>query len=406
MTNTPVTTAPSSNSTFPTPKKPSHRSLGVAGVIALIVIIVVVIIGLSTRVADSRNLKKWTDQQTVPTVNVALPEKNDAGAPLDLPGRIEAFTQAPMYARVGGYLKSWKVDIGTRVKAGQLMAEIDTPDLDQQLLQAKADLASAQANEALASTTAKRWQAMLASDSVAKQDVDEKTGDFTAKRALANAAQANVDRIEATKGYTRIVAPFDGVVTARNTDVGALINPGSSAGGQPLFVVSDVKKLRVYVQVPQSYVPSIPAGATAQMTVPEYPGRTFTAKVEASAQAVNASSGSTLIQLSVDNADGKLMPGSFTSVRFTLDASATALRVPASALIFNGSGLHLATVGEGDKVAFKTVTIQHDYGKTVEIGSGLNASDRVIDSPPDGLVNGDQVQIAKPQAQAKPDAKA
>jgi RND family efflux transporter MFP subunit len=395
-----------SNSTFPTPKQPSHRSVRLVGVIALVVVVIVVIIGLATRVVASRTLKTWTNQQTVPTVNVALPEKNGAGATLDLPGRIEAFTQAPMYARVGGYLKSWKVDIGARVKAGQLMAEIDTPDLDQQLLQARADLASAQANEALASTTAKRWQAMLASDSVAKQEVDEKTGDFTAKRALANAAKANVDRIEATKGYTRIVAPFDGIVTARNTDVGALINPGSSAGGQPLFVVSDVRKLRVYVQVPQAYVPSIATGATARMTVPEYVGKTFTAKVESSAQAVNASSGSTLVQLSVDNTDGKLMPGSFTSVHFTLDASATALRVPASALIFDGSGLHLATVGEGDKVTFKTVTIQHDYGKTVEIGSGLNASDRVIDSPPDGLVNGDQVQIAKPQAQAKPDAKA
>jgi len=358
------------------------------------------------RAADSRNLKRWTDQQTVPTVNVALPERNDVGATLDLPGRIEAFTQAPMYARVGGYLQTWKVDIGSRVKAGQLMAVIDTPDLDQQLLQAKADLASAQANEGLAATTAKRWQAMLASDSVAKQDVDEKTGDFTAKHALAVASKANVDRIEATKAYARIVAPFDGIVTARNTDIGALINPGSTAGGQPLFVVSDVKKLRVYVQVPQAYVPSIPAGATAQMTVPEYVGRTFTANVDASAQAVNASSGSTLIQLLVDNADGKLMPGSFTSVRFILDASATALRVPASALIFNGSGLHLATVGDGDKVAFKTVTIQHDYGKTIEIGAGLSADDRVIDSPPDGLVDGDLVKIAKPKAKAKPDDKA
>ncbi|MEW5305900.1 MAG: hypothetical protein WDW36_008412 [Sanguina aurantia] len=174
--------------------------------------------------------------------------------------------------------------------------------------------------------------------------IQHESGDYTAKQALANAAKANVDRIEATKGFTRIVAPFDGIVTARNTDVGALINPGSTAGGQPLFVVSDVKKLRVYVQVPQTYVPSIPPGATAQMTVPEYAGRTFTAKVESSAQAVNANSGSTLIQLSVDNADGKLMPGSFTSVRFNLDASATALRVPASALIFNGSGLHLATM--------------------------------------------------------------
>ncbi len=395
-----------SNSTFPKPTPPSHRGVRLTGVIALVVVIVVVIIGIATRVVESRNLKTWTNEQTVPTVNVATPEKNGAGSPLELPGRIEAYTQASMYARVAGYLKSWKVDIGGRVKAGQLLAEIDTPDLDQQLLQAKADLASAQANEALASTTAKRWQAMLSSDSVAKQEVDEKTGDFTAKRALANAAKANVDRIEATKAYARIVAPFDGVVTARNTDVGALINAGSTGGGQPLFVVSDVSKLRVYVQVPQTFVPSIPAGATAQLTVPEYPGRTFEARVDASSQAVNASSGSTLIQLSVDNADGKLMPGSFTNVRFKLDANAAGLRVPASALIFNASGLHLATVGSDNKVTFKTVTILHDYGKTVEIGSGLAADDRVIDSPPDGLVNGDQVKISEPQAKGKPDDKA
>ena len=395
-----------SNSTFPTPKPPSRRGVRIAGVIALVVIVVVVILGLATRVFEAKHLKTWTDDQNVPTVNVATPEQKGAGASLQLPGRIEAYTQAPMYARTGGYLKSWKVDIGGKVKAGQLLAEIETPDLDQQLLQAKADLASAQANESLAATTAKRWQAMLASDSVAKQDVDEKTGDYTAKRALANAAKANVDRIEATKGYTRIVAPFDGIVTARNTDVGALINEGSTGGGQPLFVVSDVSKLRVYVQVPQTYVPSIPAGATAELTVPEYPGRTFTAKVDASSQAVNAGSGSTLLQLSVDNADGKLMPGSFTNVRFKLDANAAGLRVPASALIFDASGLHLATVGGDNKVTFKAVTIRHDYGKTVEIGSGLAADDRVIDSPPDGLVNGDQVKIAEPQAKGKPDAKA
>ena len=394
-----------SNSTFPPPTPPSRGGVRLAGVIALVVIVIVVIAGLATRVFEAKHLTTWTNEQTVPTVNVATPAREGAGSPLQLPGRIEAYTQAPMYARTGGYLKSWKVDIGGKVKAGQLLAEIETPDLDQQLLQAKADLASAQANAALAATTAKRWQAMLASDSVAKQEVDEKTGDFTAKRALANAAKANVDRIEATKGYARIVAPFDGVVTARNTDVGALINEGSG-GGQPLFVVSDVSRLRVYVQVPQAFVPSIPAGATAQLTVPEYPGRTVSAKDDASAQAVNASTGSTLLQLSVDNADGKLMPGSFANVQFKLDADAAGLRVPASALIFNASGLHLATVGSDDKVTFKTVTIQHDYGKTVEIGSGIGADDRVIDSPPDGLVNGDRVKIAEPQAKGKPDDKA
>jgi RND family efflux transporter MFP subunit len=379
---------------------PSPRRLRLVGLMALVVVVAVVVLGVATRISDARQLKTWTDAQSVPTVNVVSPESSKAGAPLELPGRIEAYARAPIYARIAGYLKSWNVDIGTPVKAGQLLATIETPDLDQQLLQAKADLASAQANEALASTTAKRWQSMLQSDSVSRQEVDEKTGDFTAKQALANAARANVERINAMKNYTRIVAPFDGVVTARNTDIGALINAGSGGNGEALFVVSDVRKLRVYVQVPQSYVPSIAAGAVATLRVPEYPGRTFSAKVESSAQAVNAASGSTLVQLAVDNADGKLMPGSFANVRFDVVADRSALRVPASALVFDDNGTRLATVGADGRVTFKTITILHDYGKSVEVASGIGAGDRVIDSPPDGLVDGDHVQIAASDAPA------
>ncbi|OOG51358.1 efflux RND transporter periplasmic adaptor subunit [Rhodanobacter sp. C01] len=377
----------------PAPTLPAPGRLRLAGLIALIVIVVVVALGVISRLSQARELKAWTNEQATPTVNAIMPDASTGSMPLELPGRIEAYTQAPIYARVGGYLKSWKADIGTHVKAGQLLAEIDTPDLDQQLLQARADLASAKANEALAATTAKRWQAMLDSDSVSKQDVDQRTGDYDAKRALANAAQANVDRIEAMKGYARIVAPFDGVVTARNTDVGALINAGSSSG-QALFVVSDVSKLRVYVQVPQNFAPSVVHGVSATLGVPEYPGHTFAARFDASAQAVNASSGSTLVQLAVDNADGKLMPGSFASVRFKFGGDRQSLRIPASALIFDASGLHVATVGAGDRVAFKQITILRDYGKTVEIGSGLTAQDKVIDSPPDGLNDGDAVKIA------------
>ena len=372
---------------------PVHR-LRRAGIIGAVVVVAVVATGVVTRANDARKLKDWTEQQAVPTVSVVPVERSAAGAALDLPGRLEAYARAPIYARVSGYLKSWKVDIGAPVKAGQLLAEIETPDLDQQLLQAKADLASAEANAALAATTSKRWQAMLGSDSVSRQEVDEKTGDFTAKQAIAKAAKANVDRIEALKGFTRIVAPFDGMVTARETDVGALINAGSGSGPE-LFVVSDVRKLRVYVRVPQNYVPSIKPGAIATLSVPEYPGRSFQARVEASAGAVAAESGTTLIQLAVDNADGKLMPGSFASVRLDRPGDATALRVPASALIFDEKGTRIATLGADGKVAFKQVTILRDYGKTVEIGSGLAAEDRVIESPPDGLVDGDHVRTAE-----------
>jgi len=372
----------------------SRAKLRAAGIIGIIVVAGVVGIGLVTRASGEAQLKSWTDEQAIPTVSLIAPVGDGKGGTLDLPGRLEAYSRAPLYARVSGYLKTWTADIGTPVKAGQLLAEIETPDLDQQLLQAKADLASAQANAALASTTAKRWQAMQGTDSVSKQEVDEKVGDYNTKQALVKAAQANVDRVQAQKGFTRIVAPFDGIVTARDTDIGALINIGGGVG-QELFVVSDTKKLRVYVNVPQIYVPSIPSGTKATITVPEHPNKSYSATVESSSQAVNVASGSTLMQLGVDNAKGELLPGGFANVTLDLPRNATALSIPSSALMFNKSGLHVATVGSGDKVVLKDVKISRDLGKTIELSSGLDASDRVIDSPPDGIADGDPVRIAE-----------
>ena len=390
------------------PKLPAsapNRRLRVAGIVGGVVAILIVAAGIATRAADSRQLRTWTDAQAVPSAEVSTPLRGMSGATLQLPGRLEAFSRAPQFARVSGYLKSWRVDIGAHVKAGELMAEIETPDLDQQLLQARGDLASAQANASLAESTAKRWQSMLASDSVSRQEVDERTADYTAKDALVQAARANVERLVATKGFARIVAPFDGVVTARDTDVGALINAGSGSGSGPeLFVVSDTKKLRVYVQVPQSYAPTIRPGATAQLSVPEYPGRTFPATVTALADSINAASGTTLVQLLVDNSSGQLLPGGFADVRFNLPVNQQALRVPANSLVFDEHGLRIATLGEDGRVKFKIVTIAHDYGETVEIGSGLGANDRIIDTPPDGLSDGDRVQVAAGSNGAKPHA--
>ncbi|MBB3226268.1 RND family efflux transporter MFP subunit [Luteibacter sp. Sphag1AF] len=393
-----------SSDSFQSPSPTPRRRLRVAGIIAAIVILAIVVAGVATRANDARTISKWTDEQATPTVAVVEPESGDKGHDLQLPGRLEAYARAPIYARVSGYLKSWSADIGAKVKAGQLLAEIETPDLDQQLLQARADLASAQANAALAGTTAKRWEGMRDSDSVSKQEVDEKTGDFTAKQALARSAQANVDRIMALKSFTRIVAPFDGVVTARETDVGALINAGG--GGQELFVVSDTHTLRMYVNVPQNYAPSIREGASATLSVPEYPGQTFTGKVEASANAINAATGTTLVQVAVDNRDGKLLPGSYASVKFDLPSDAGSLRVPASALVFDDKGLRVAVVDAQNKVAFKQVTITRDYGKSVQLGSGIAAGDRVIESPPDGLADGDTVRIAAPDKAKATHAKA
>jgi RND family efflux transporter MFP subunit len=371
----------------------SRRKLRITGFVAALIAAVIVVSGLVTRASGNAQLREWTDAQAVPTVAVVAPGNQGAAAKLDLPGRLQAYARAPIYARVSGYLKDWKVDIGAHVKAGQLLAEIETPDLDQQLLQAKADLASAQANAALAATTAKRWKSMLGSDSVSKQEVDEKTGDLTTKQALVKAARANVDREQALKSFTRIVAPFDGIVTARQTDVGALINVGAGTG-QELFVVADTRKLRVYVDVPQNYVPSIPQGTRATISVPEHPGKTYTATVESSAHAVNAASGTTLMQLAVDNAKGELMAGGFANVSLDLPRDATALNVPASALIFDKAGLRVATVGADDKVLLKTVTITRDLGDVIELGSGISADDRVIESPPDGVADGDPVRVA------------
>ncbi|MBA8889905.1 RND family efflux transporter MFP subunit [Dokdonella fugitiva] len=382
----------------------TKRGLRIAGVVGAVVAIAIVATGVLARSRGDTKLREWTEAQAIPTVAVAAPAASGDGDELKLPGRLEAYARAPLYARTSGYLKSWTADIGTPVKAGQLLAEIETPDLDQQLQQARADLATAQANEKLAGITAERWQKILQSNAVSKQDVDEKTGDLAAKRALVASAKANVDRYVAMKGFTRIVAPFDGIVTARNTDVGALVNAGSAAG-QELFVVSDTRKLRVYVNVPQNSVPDVPSGTKATLTVPEHADKSYTATVEASAQSVNAQSGTTLMQLAVDNSAGELLPGAYANVSLALPHDALALSVPASALIFDAAGLRVATVGADNRVVMKPVTIARDYGKTIQIGSGLDANDRVIQNPPDGVVAGSEVRIAGSAAPAAPAAK-
>jgi RND family efflux transporter MFP subunit len=370
-----------------------------AGMIGAAAAVVILATGTAVRARNSRELKDWTETQAIPTVTVIRPVPPASDGALNLPGRLESFTDAPIYARVNGYLKSWRVDIGDRVKAGQVLATIDTPELDQQLIQAKADLASAQADAALAKTSAERWQALLDSDAVSRQEVDDRTQDYAQKKARVAAAQANVDRLIAMKAFATIVAPFDGVVTARNTDIGALIDAGSSSHTQ-LFSVSSVNRLRVYVHVPQFYAPMVKRGGSADFTVPEYPGRHFTANIVGLADAVNASSGTTLVQLQVDNAAHLLLPGSFVTLHFALPAPDGAMRIPASALIFDEHGLRVATVNSHDEVRFKPVAIEQDLGKAVEIGSGLSGSDRVIDTPPDGLSEGDRVHVARSGVEA------
>lgn len=373
------------------------RKLRVAGISFLLLIGAVLLYGLASRAAQNSRLHELTEAEAVPSVAVVAPSSVENRSGLELPGRLEAYIRAPIYARVPGYLKSWKHDIGSRVKAGELLAEIDTPDLDQQLMQARADLKVAQANAKLSEITARRWQSLAGTDAVAKQDVDQRTFTYDANIAQVKAAQANVDRLVAEAGFKRLIAPFDGIVTARETDIGQLINVGAT-GGAELFVVSETEKLRVYVNVPQNYVPSVPAGTKATIRVPEHPGKTYGGTVEASAQAVDPSSGTTLMQIIVDNSSGELMPGDYASIRLQATAAGGMLSVPSSAVIFDAKGLSIATVRGDDRVVLKPVTIGRDLGAVIEIASGLAGNDRVIQNPPDGVADGDIVHVVKARA--------
>jgi membrane fusion protein, multidrug efflux system len=388
--------------TEPTRHPVSRWKLGLFGLVLAVGLVFVVVTGIRAREDSDSKLKEWTDDQAMPTVAVINPDAKVLNNNLELPGRLEAYYRAPIFARVSGYLKSWSADIGAQVKAGQVIAEIEAPDLDQQLLQARADLTSQQASAALSEATLNRRKTLIASNFVSMQEIDERTADLNNKRAAVKSGEANVERLEVLAGYKNITAPFDGVVTARDTDVGALINAGGG-GATPMFVVSDIKKLRVYVNVPQNYVPAVKIGAKATITVPEYPTRTFTATVEASAQSVEVSSGTTRMQLGLDNSSGELMPGGYASVKLNLDRGTVPLHVPASAVIFDQSGLRVATVGPDDKVKFKTVTVARDLGRNIELGSGLSVEDRVIVAPPDGLSDGDPVRIAGAKKDVKPE---
>lgn len=385
------------------PPNVSRRGLYIAGVSLAIAALVIVVVGITTRKVADAKLQEWTEKQAVPVVAVAPPDSRGKTTTLTLPGRLEAYTQAQIYARVTGYVKEWKADIGTPVKTGELLATIDAPDLDQQIMQAEANLTSAKANSVLSDMTLTRGQSLIKTYAISQQDLDQRSADASNKQGLVRAAQANVDRLRVLEQYKSLVAPFDGLITARTTDVGALINAGAG-GGPPMFVVSDTSKLRVYVNVPQNYVPAIPVGTKAQISVPEYPGRTFPATVEASAQAVDVASGTTRMQLVVDNSHSELMTGDFTSVSFDLPHPEFALNVPASALIFNQSGLQIATVSSEGRIVLKRVTISRDLGNEVEIGSGIAADDRVVTNPPDGIVTGDKVRIASaPGAPGEPE---
>jgi RND family efflux transporter MFP subunit len=348
--------------------------------------------GISARATNVERLNARAQEAAVPTVLVVNPTKQaDSLLKFELPGRVEPFTRAPIYSRIAGYLKSWKVDIGAVVKAGQLLAEIETPELDQQIAQAQAELASVQANAALSRATAERWQSLRDQGFVSSQAVEERRGDLQVKESQAKASQANLDRLIAQKRFSLIVAPFDGVITSRSTDVGALVVAGGAANTE-LFTLSDVSRIRIYVNVPQSRALSIKQGDRANFVVPEHPGKPWPATVHSLAQAIGSGSGSMLVQLSADNASSRILPGGFARITFELPRDAS-LSVPAGAMIFGAAGPRVAVVDAEDRVRIRRVTVAKDHGNTVELASGIQAEDRVIVSPPDGIVEGDRVRI-------------
>jgi RND family efflux transporter MFP subunit len=381
------------------PLKRDDRKLRRAGVIGVAAALVIVGAGVTTRLLARQELKSWTADQAMPTVAVLHPSSDGDARSLSLPGTMEAWAQAPVYARTNGYLKAWYVDIGAQVKAGQMLAEIDTPDVDQQVAAATANLATAKAQLSLAASTAARWNKLVARSVVSKQAAEEKQNDFAVRRAMASAAQAEVDRLRTLQNFRRIVAPFDGVVTSRSTDIGALIVSGNAAA-QPLFTVADTQKIRIYVQVPQNYIGAVTPGMTAKLSVPEYPDRTFDAKLIGAAGAVNDASGSMLVQFEADNGEGMLKPGGFAHVAFDLPAARSTVRVPASALLFRSTGTAVAVIGPDHRVTIRPITIAQDFGAQVSVASGLTDSDLVVDSPPDSLASGDEVRVLDKKAQS------
>jgi RND family efflux transporter MFP subunit len=371
---------------------PSPRRLLLAGIIALVAAGAIVTTGLVSRAHNRQDLVQWTNAQAVPTVALAQLSHGDAGQSLILPGNIQPYNKAAIYARVSGYLRAWNKDIGAHVKAGEVLATIDAPDLDQQLVQARATLASAKANHDIAAITAGRNDILVKKQIVAQQIADQAAADAAAKQAVMDADAANVRQLEAMESFKQIVAPFDGVVTARNTDVGALINAGSTAG-QQLFEVSDLHRVRIYVQVPQAFSAALRPGLRATFEMPQYPGRKFDATLVATSNAMNAASRSMQVELQADNPDGMLLGGSYCQVEFHIPGDPNMVRVPATALLPVDHGAQVAVLGDGNKVVLKSVQLGRDFGDSVEVTAGLAAQDRVIDSPPETLSSGDIVRL-------------
>ncbi|ROM15392.1 efflux transporter periplasmic adaptor subunit [Pseudomonas protegens] len=382
---------------------PSRKRLMLLGIGGLSLAALLVASGLAARTRHERAVVAWTETAAVPQVLVFQPQHNVLGDTLRLPAHLEAWSKAPIHARVSGYLKDWTQDIGTHVAAGQVLAHIDSPDLDQQVAQARARMTQQQANARLAQTTAERWQHLLASHSVSRQEADEKTSNAAAAKANAEAAAADYARLSALEDYKTIRAPFAGTITARHTDIGQLIKADNDSDPE-LFDLADTHKLRLYVPIPQNYASVIHPGLQAQLTVPEHPGQHFSAQLLGDSTAIDPRSGTLLAQFVAANPDGALMPGDYAEATLAIPADTHGVSIPASALIFRAQGTQVAVIDGSRHVHLRSIHIGLDLGERLVIDQGLQATDQVIDNPPDALREGDLVQLADAGGEHAPKA--
>jgi len=370
----------------------SNRSMFVGALVVALLIGVAIFVGIRSRAASERKLERATESAAIPTVNVVHPTVGSKEQEVVLPGNTQAFIDTSIYARTNGYLKQWFVDIGAHVRQGELLAIIDAPELDQQLQQAEADLKTAQANQQLAQTTNVRWQALVAKHAVSVQEADQAASDLTAKQAATAASEANVRRLQQLQSYERVTAPFDGVITARATDVGSLIDAGSSAEPHELFHLDQVGKLRIFVSVPEIYADSVRAGAQVDITQDADPGRVIEGTVTRNSNAINQTTRTLNVEVDVDNPRGELLPGAYVFVHMKLPAGFNTVTIPSNTLIFRAQGLEVGVV-RNRRVQLVPIRVGHDFGSTVEVTSGIAPQDQVILDPSDSLIGGAQVEI-------------
>ena len=371
---------------------PAPKGLKAAGIIAVVVAAGVVAAGAVVRRGDTHDAQTWSDARSVPTVHLVAVKGASTSDALTLPGTMQAWNAAKLYARVGGYVSAWYKDIGAVVGAGTPLGKIDTPELDQQIIAARAALVSAQAHASLARSTAARWNDLLTDNSVSKQEADEKNGDLAVRNAAVLSARADLGRLLAQKAFSTVRAPFAGIVTSRSSDIGDLVGPGASAQ-QPMFAVAETGKIRIYVNVPQTNSAGMTPGLSATLTTPDYPARSFTARVIGNSGAINPQTGTFQVQLIADNADGALKPGGYAQVRFDVRGQGGTVQIPSSALIFRAQGTQIATVGADRHIHLRAVKIGRDLGQTVEVTSGLSGVQKIVDNPPDSLSDGKLVRV-------------